>query len=242
MDDLKKPILPGKGTSDYERYLRTDDLLALQKLPAELLHQDELTFQVVHQSSELLMKGAAFELERAHDHIVEGDFSNATRLLRRANQMLEFPISLLHILETITPYDYHMIRAGLGHGSGLDSPGFLSLLHIGPRLGQAFYDQLHRAQLSLDDLYRRHAEFFGLHDVAERLLDFDERMHLFRFHHLKLAQRIIGGGVVGTMGTPVEVLHQRMEHLLYKELWDVRNQITAKASEAMQKRGVRSQY
>src|SRR2546429_7169481 len=47
---------------------------------------------------------------------------------------------------------------------------------------------------------------------------------LFRFHHLKLAQRIIGGGVVGTMGTPVEVLHQRMEHLYYKELWDVRNQ------------------
>src|SRR5438105_7590715 len=85
MDDLKKPILPGKGASDYERYLHTDDLLALQKLPKELLHQDELTFQVVHQSSELLMKGAAFELERAHDHIVEGDFSNATRLLRRAN-------------------------------------------------------------------------------------------------------------------------------------------------------------
>ncbi len=74
-----------------------------------------------------------------------------------------------------------------------------------------------------------------MHDVAERLLDFDERVHLFRFHHLKLAQRIIGGGVVGTMGTPVEVLHQRMEHLFYKELWDVRNQITAKANEAMQK-------
>ena len=81
----------------------------------------------------------------------------------------------------------------------------------------------------MDDLYRRHEEFFGLHDVAERLLDFDERVHLFRFHHLKLAQRIIGGGVVGTMGTPVEVLHQRMEHLFYKELWDVRNRITAES-------------
>ena len=31
MDDLRKPILPGKGASDYERYLRTDELLALQK-------------------------------------------------------------------------------------------------------------------------------------------------------------------------------------------------------------------
>ena len=31
MHDLRKPILPGKGASDYERYLRTDDLLSLQK-------------------------------------------------------------------------------------------------------------------------------------------------------------------------------------------------------------------
>jgi tryptophan 2,3-dioxygenase len=234
-EDLRKPILPGKGASDYERYLRTDELLTLQKAPEELSHQDEMTFQVVHQSSELLMKGAAFELERALRHIEEEDFLNAARLIRRANMEIDYPVHMLHVLETITPYDYHIIRAGLGHGSGLDSPGFLALLHIGPRLGHAFHQQLQKANLTVDDLYRRHAEFFGLHDVAERLLDFDERMHLFRFHHLKLAQRIIGGGVVGTMGTPVEVLHQRMEHLFYKELWDVRNQITAKANAALQK-------
>jgi tryptophan 2,3-dioxygenase len=231
-EDLRKPILPGQGASDYERYLRTDELLALQKKPEELLHQDELTFQVVHQASELLMKGAAFELGRALEHVTREDFLNAARLIRRANTQLEYPIGLLHVLETITPYDYHIIRGGLGHGSGLDSPGFLSLLHIGPRLGQAFDHQLEKAHLTVDDLYRRHAEFFGLHDAAERMLDFDERMHLFRFHHLKLAQRIIGGGVVGTMGTPVEVLHQRMEHLFYKELWDVRNRITARSTES----------
>lgn len=235
MDDLKKPILPGQGASDYERYLHTDELLSLQKPPEEFLHKDELTFQVVHQASELLLKGVAWELGRARAHIEEGDFQNAARLIRRANHMLDYPVSMLHVLETITPYDYHIIRAGLGHGSGLDSPGFLSLLHVGPRLGEAFYAQLRKASLCVDDIYRRHEEFFGLHDVAERLLDFDERVHVFRFHHLKLAQRIIGGGVIGTMGTPVEVLHQRMEHLFYKELWDVRNQITAKANEAMQK-------
>ena len=242
MDDLRKPILPGPGASDYERYLRTDELLSLQKSREQLSHPDEMTFQVVHQASELLLKGAAFELERARDCITQGDFSNAAFLLRRANSMVEFPISLLHVLETITPYDYHIIRAHLGHGSGLDSPGFLALLHIGPRLGDAFHEHLHQAGLAIDDLYHRHAEFFALHDVAERLLDFDERVHLFRFHHLKLAQRIIGGGVVGTMGTPVEVLHQRMEHLFYKDLWDVRNQITAKANEALQRNGAATKY
>ncbi len=145
MHDLKKPILPGKGDSDYERYLRTDELLSLQKPPEEFLHKDELTFQVVHQASELLMKGVAWELARARNHIEEGDFANAARLIRRANQMLDYPIAMLHVLETITPYDYHMIRAGLGHGSGLDSPGFLAVLHIGPRLGDAFHAQLQKA-------------------------------------------------------------------------------------------------
>lgn len=236
-EDLRKPILPGQGASDYERYLRTDELLALQKAPADLRHEDEMTFQVVHQASELLLKGAAFELERALRLVEAGDFLNAARLIRRANAEIDHPIGMLHLLETITPYDYQVIRAGLGHGSGLDSPGFLALLHIGPRLGQVFHHQLDAAKLTVDDLYRRHAEFFALHDLAECLLDFDERIHLFRFHHLKLAQRIIGGGVVGTMGTPVEVLHQRMEHLFYKDLWDVRNLITAKANEAAQKQG-----
>lgn len=230
-DEFTKPILPGNAASDYERYLHTDELLALQKAPDALSHKDEMTFMVVHQASELLMKGAAFELGRALEYLERADYGNTARLIRRANQLIEPPIGLLHILETITPYDYHIIRAGLGHGSGLDSPGFLSLLHVGPRLGNAFHDQLRAAGITADDLYRRHEEFFGLHDVAERLVDFDERMQLFRFHHLKLAERIIGGRVVGTMGTPVEVLQQRMEHWLYKDLWDVRNKITAASSQ-----------
>ncbi len=225
--DVRKPILEGKGATDYERYLRTDDLLSLQTAEENLSHPDELTFQVVHQASELLMKGATWELERARVCLTQGDYANAARLMRRAHAMLEHPLEMLHILETITPYDYHVIRAGLGHGSGLDSPGFLSLLHIAPRIGDAFQEQLERRGVSLQDVYRRNDEFFGLHDVAERMLDFDERMQAFRFHHLKLAQRIIGSGVIGTSGTPVEILQQRMQHLAFRDIWDVRNQITA---------------
>jgi tryptophan 2,3-dioxygenase len=226
--EFQKPILQGKGATDYERYLRTDELLSLQTATDNLSHPDELTFQVIHQSSELLMKGASWELERARVCLTKADFNNCARLMRRADQMLQYPVSMLRVLETITPYDYHIIRAGLGHGSGLDSPGFMSLLHIGPRIGEAFQEQLAASGLTVDDIYRRHDEFFGLHDVAERMFDFDECMQFFRFHHLKLAQRIIGGGVIGTMGTPVEVLQQRMQHVFYRELWDLRNQITEK--------------
>ena len=56
-------MLAGAGDSDYERYLRTDELLALQKTPQEWVHRDELLFQTVHQSSELWLKLASTEME-----------------------------------------------------------------------------------------------------------------------------------------------------------------------------------
>src|SRR5438874_5674417 len=182
LNELHKPVLEGKGATDYERYLRTDELLSLQTATEDLSHPDELTFQVVHQASELLMKGATWELERARVALTQGNYPDSARLMRRANRMLEYPIALLHLLETITPYDYHLIRAGLGHGSGLDSPGFLSLLHIAPRLGDAFFALLKKAGVTLEKMCPRHSYFFALHDVAEQVIDFDERMQLFRYH------------------------------------------------------------
>src|SRR4051794_7997124 len=135
VNQFHKPILEGRGATDYERYLRTDELLSLQTVSDKLSHPDELTFQVVHQSSELLMKGACWELERARIALIDGNHPNSARLMRRANAMLQYPISLLHLLETITPYDYHIMRSGAGRGGGLYSLGFVSWLAIDPRTG-----------------------------------------------------------------------------------------------------------
>ena len=135
----------------------------------------------------------------------------------------------------------HQVRPGLervarrgelehrGQEHQAETPPHDTGIGAGPAQGgDAFQEQLNHKGVSYNDIYRRHQEFFGLHDVAERMLDFDEAMQAFRFHHLKLAQRIIGGGVIGTMGTPVEVLQQRMQHLAFRELWELRNQITEK--------------
>ncbi|MDQ2894809.1 MAG: tryptophan 2,3-dioxygenase family protein, partial [Actinomycetota bacterium] len=68
-DEPNGPVLPGPGASDYERYLRTDELLALQREPAQQLHRDELLFQTVHQSSELWLKLACAEVQQAAELI-----------------------------------------------------------------------------------------------------------------------------------------------------------------------------
>ena len=68
-EDFSEPILEGEGESDYERYLNTDALLALQKTADEWVHRDELLFQTVHQSSELWLKLAWNDVEAATEHL-----------------------------------------------------------------------------------------------------------------------------------------------------------------------------
>jgi len=230
-EDYSQPVLPGGGASDYERYLRTDELLALQKTPEEMTHRDELLFQTVHQSSELWLKLACFEVEGATVRLRDHDPAAAVRLLRRANDCVKIATQLLDMLEHMSPWEYQTIRRVLGHGSGFDSPGFRNIRRVSPSLGEAF-DALRNEQgLSLVDLYVRGRELEDLYQVAEGLIEWDERVSVWRFRHYKVVARVIGDEVVGTQGTPVELLSGLIKNKLYPELWQVRNDLTSLAKE-----------
>ena len=226
MSDLNEPVLPGRGATDYERYLRTDELLSLQKTPAEVIHRDEHLFQAVHQSSELWLKLACIEIEDATALVEKDRLGSAVRLLRRANDALTLVIDALHMLEHLSPADYAIVRTALGHGAGFDSPGFRRVHQFSPALGEAFERLLARRKLEVIDVYERGDEVEDVYQLAEQLTTWDERLILWRFHHLKVVERIIGGNVIGTQGTPVEVLGRRIDVRLYPELWRVRDDIT----------------
>jgi tryptophan 2,3-dioxygenase len=226
MNELAKPILPGKGGSDYERYLRTDDLLALQKGADEWVHRDELLFQTVHQSSELWLKLAWNEVEEAGALTQTGDIAAANRLLRRAVACLTLVTNALDMLEHMSPWEYTEVRKVLGHGSGFDSPGFRELRRVAKPLGEAFHGARERAGLSLIEVYTRGREFDELYNLAELLIELDERVTVWRVRHFKVVQRTIGADVVGTQGTPVEVMGRLIHHSFFPELWDVRNDLT----------------
>ena len=226
MSELNEPILPGPGATDYERYLRTDELLSLQKTPAQVVHRDEHLFQAVHQSSELWLKLACLEVEDAAVLVDKDQVAAAVRLLRRANDVLSIVTTTLHMLDHLSPADYAVVRTALGHGAGFDSPGFRRIHHISPALGDAFDRLLARRGLELIAVYERGYELEDVYQLAEQMTTWDERLILWRFHHLKVVERIIGGNVIGTQGTPVEVLSRRIDVRLYPELWRVRDEIT----------------
>jgi len=226
-EDEYAPILPGPGASDYERYLRTDELLSLQKTAAEQAHRDELLFQVVHQSSELWLKLAWNEVETATGYLRKQELAAAIRLLRRATDAVKTTIALLDMLEHMSPWEYTRdIRPVLGHGSGFDSPGWNGVRRVSPDLGEAFHELRREAGLSLVEVYQRGREYEDLYQLAELLTEWDERVTLWRIRHFKVVERIIGGEVVGTQGTPVELLGGLIQRRFYPELWAVRNELT----------------
>ena len=232
LEDEFAPVLPGPGGSDYERYLRTDELLSLQKGPDEWGFRDELLFQVVHQSSELWLKLAATEVEQATAHLTNGEISPALRLIQRSILCLKLITEQLDMLELMSPWEYtRQVRPLLGHGSGFDSPGWNRLRHAAPSLGQAFHTLRRDAGLSLVDLYRRGRELEDLYRLVEALTELDERATTWRIRHFKVVERIIGGDVVGTQGTPVELLSGLLGRNFYPELWKVRTELTELAKE-----------
>jgi tryptophan 2,3-dioxygenase len=230
-DDYSQPILAGEGASDYERYLRTDALLALQKRPEEQVHRDELLFQTVHQASELWLKLAWNEVEEATRLVERGELAPAERLLRRAHRCLDYVIGQLEMLEQMSPWEYQAIRKVLGHGSGFDSPGFREIRRITPRLGQAFQARLREAGLSVVELYRQGRKQEDLYQLAELLIGWDERISLWRMRHYLVVARVIGDSVVGTQGTPVELLGGLIKQRFYPELWQARNRLTELANQ-----------
>jgi len=231
-DDEFAPILPGPGGSDYERYLRTDELLALQKGPDEWVHRDELLFQTVHQSSELWLKHAWMEVEEATRLIDARDLAAAQRLLRRANASIGYVEGFLEHLELMSPWEYQEVRRVLGHGSGFDSPGFREIRRVSPALLESFNALRRERGLTVLEVYTLGRDHEDLYQLAELLTEWDERVGVWRFRHFKVVARIIGEDVVGTQGTPVELLAGLIKYKMFPELWAVRTDLTELAKQS----------
>ncbi len=225
MTDMSTPVLPGRGASDYERYLRTDELLELQKTAEERVHHDELLFQTVHQTSELWLKLAGTEVDEAAAAIERGAPGAAIRLLRRAILALQYVTTGLDMLNQMDPWEYQQIRVVLGHGSGFDSPGFRRVPHVTQRLWKAFDAALTRAALTLTELYQHGREHEDLFQLAELLTEWDERIWVWRFRHYTIVARALGEEAIGTQGTPVQVLGKLIAQRQMPKLWQTRSRL-----------------
>jgi len=229
--------------TDYEKYIRTDELLSLQKAPEALTCHDEMQFQVVHQAHELYMKLIAHELRFLCRLLEDGELARGVTTLRRVTGIQRVLLQSVDLLDTMAPTDYMMIRTGLGRGSGQESPGFRTMLRLpGEIVWPAVATFLERSQLALRQIYEaphaHHHEF----QLCEGLVDYDQMLQMWRYRHLMLVYRIIGTGTPSLKGKHSDLLAHGMKQRFFPKLWDVRDEVFANWTTAQAEKGSETGY
>jgi tryptophan 2,3-dioxygenase len=222
------------STTEYEKYIRTEGLLSLQKRPDELSCHDEMQFQIVHQVAELWMKLIEFEIGHMAALLGQDRLALATSTLRRVGRIQRLVAVQLDLLDTMSPKAYMTVRAGLGRGSGQESPGFRTLLRLpGDVMWPAFEAVLERRHITLRDIYENPDEQHELFALAEGLVDYDQLLQAWRHRHLMLVYRIIGVGTPSLKGKPSDLLALGMKQRFFPKLWAVRDELFADWTERM---------
>ena len=229
--------------TDYEKYIRTEELLGLQKPAETLTCHDELQFQVVHQAHELYMKLIEHELRFMATLLQADEVHRAITALGRVSKIQRVLLQSIDLLDTMAPTDYMTIRTGLGRGSGQESPGFRSLLKLPQEVvWPAFAGFLERAGVSLRDLYEHPHDHHDLFQLAEGLTDYDQLLQIWRQRHLMLVYRIIGTGTPSLKGKHSDLLAHGMKTRFFPALWDVRDDVFGDWTKAQEAQGKEPGY
>jgi tryptophan 2,3-dioxygenase len=218
----------GRGELDYEVYVRTRELLALQTPVDELVIPDELLFLVMHQTQELWLKCAVFEATNLVEHL-DGDLPfNALAALDRVVHIAHILRDQIRVLGSLSPSQFQIIRRSLGNGSGLESPGYNQLLTAAAAAGGALDRLIARRGTTLLDVYQNPEDNADLHRLAERFVDWDSAFQTWLVEHFMLVRRTMGidKTVRGLDGFPTAALGGRMTKPLFAELWNVRVEMT----------------
>jgi tryptophan 2,3-dioxygenase len=214
--------------TDYEKYIRTEELLALQKPPDALTCHDELQFQIVHQAHELYMKLIEHELRFACELLAGQEVARAITTLGRVTRTQRVLLQSIDLLDTMAPTDYMTIRTGLGRGSGQESPGFRTMLRLpGELVWPAIAGFLAGQGVSLRQIYETPHGHHQLFQLCEGLVDYDQLLQTWRYRHLLLVYRIIGSGTPSLKGKHSDLLAHGMKQRFFPKLWDVRDEVFA---------------
>jgi tryptophan 2,3-dioxygenase len=256
----------------YNKYLRVQDLIALQDCLSDPVHHDELLFITIHQAYELWFKQILHEIDAAISLISADRLAPATLGLQRVVEIEKLLVNQIHILESMTPINFLAFRDQLNPASGFQSMQFreiefssglkdenilreflpesfayerLQRRFSAPSLAETFfaalqrrgfvapandygsgnptnkkrYDQRTRAVLEILSHFEQRFEEFQL---AEALIAHDEYFSLWRSHHIKMVERMVGAkrGTGGSEG--IGYLRTTLDKKFFPELWEAR--------------------
>lgn len=108
----------------YNRYLKIDELLALQQPLSDGPEHDELLFITIHQVYELWFKQILHELDLLQKSMESNQLPTVMAGFKRVLTILKILVAQVDILETMTPVSFQSFRSRLEAASGFQSLQF----------------------------------------------------------------------------------------------------------------------
>jgi tryptophan 2,3-dioxygenase len=134
------------GSMSYGDYLSLGTVLAAQH-PLSPDH-NEMLFIIQHQTSELWMKLALYELRAALDAVHRDELPPAFKMLARVSRILEQLVQAWSVLATMTPSEYTAMRPYLGSSSGFQSYQYRQIEFVlGNKNEQMLKPHAHRPEI-----------------------------------------------------------------------------------------------
>ncbi len=134
------------GSMSYGDYLALDSVLNAQH-PLSPDH-NEMLFIVQHQTSELWMKLALYELRAALANVHQDALPPAFKQLARVSRILEQLVQAWSVLSTLTPSEYTAMRPYLGSSSGFQSYQYRQIeFLLGNKNEQMLKPHAHRPEI-----------------------------------------------------------------------------------------------
>lgn len=191
----------------YGSYLKTDELLDLQRPLSPGPEHDELLFIVFHQVYELWFKQVLHELDEWCRRLDAGQTSRAMHSMHRVMRILKVMVGQVDVVETMTPLEFSSFRDRLDTASGFQSAQFRELeailgfqdantiTHFAPDSPQRKRIQARRDAPSLWDHFVRYAKRQGfplLSNMGDETQD-PELLRLYREHPeaANIAERLV---------------------------------------------------
>lgn len=153
MSDSSKPEPGWHGAEldlskslSYADYLSLDALLGAQHPLSP--DANEMLFIIQHQTSELWMKLALYELRGALEAVHRDHLPPAFKMLARVSRILEQLVQAWTVLSTMTPSEYTAMRPYLGTSSGFQSYQYRQLEFVlGNKNVQMLKPHAHRPEI-----------------------------------------------------------------------------------------------
>ncbi len=173
-EKIERPSRLRPSDLTYDKYLKVEELLALQNPLSQPQHHDEMLFITIHQAYELWFKLILHEMEMAVISMHARQVLRAHHFISRIVSVVRLLVVQIHILETMKPGEFLKFRDYLKPASGFQSVQFREVEFLGglkdPEILRYFSDQPHQlarlrsrlAQTDLRESYFQLLRDFGL--------------------------------------------------------------------------------